>query len=275
MKNLIDEGILKIAEGTLKINERAYYENDEIVKVIFPESLKEIGEEAFASCHNIKEIVCPNNLEVIGPGAFFENINLEKLVLNEGLKTIYDGAFLSCKKIKKIEFPKSLKKIPTMCFYGCSFNILNIPGNIKEIDEQAFWDNEELVEVNILNPEVNLGADIFGCCYKLKQGYIACGYPLEGDENDELLYSLLGLSNYEKHTQEIKEAIKDYASNNERIVMEKIFKTNNTKALNTMIQNDLIKGNIEEYLQTAFNYKLNEMVALLLQNKTQKEDLSL
>jgi len=273
MKNLIN-GILVI-DNCEEVKDHEYAGNIEIEKVIISEGVKLIGEEAFAGCENIKEVELPNSLEVIKAGAFFENRKLEQIELNEGLKQILDGAFLSCEKIKKINIPSSLKEIPTMCFYGCGLEKITINENIKEIAEQAFWDNENLKEVNILNKDCVIHSDVFGACYKLSSGYIACGFPIEADDNDEVLYPLLALTSYEKHSEEIKETVKEYAMLNERILMEKIFKQNNAKALNTLINLNIIKGNKDEYLQKAFSLKQNELIALLLIDKQEKEDLSL
>jgi len=274
MKSLIENNILYISE-CIDIADRAFSQNMEIEKIVIDEGIKTIGEECFAGCENVKEVVLPNSLEIIKAGAFFENRKLEKINLNEGLKQILDGAFLSCEKLKNINLPKSLKVIPTMCFYGCGIEKIDIPDNIETIVEQAFWDNEELKEVNVLNKDCEIYSDVFGACYKLSNGYIACGFPIEADDNDEVLYPLLALTSFEKHSEEIREIVKEYASLNERILMEKIFKQNNAKALNTLVNLKMLKGDRDEYLKKAFDNKQNELIALLLIDKQEEEDLSL
>jgi len=271
----LNDGTLTLIEGLEEIKQREYYENLSIRKIVFPSSLKIIGEEAFAGCHNLEEIVLPLGVKEIKPGAFFENINLKKVVLNDGIEIIGDGAFLSCSKLESINIPESVKTINEMCFYGTNLSYIDIPLSVNKIGDQAFWDCENLKEVNILNPDIDLGLDIFGCCYKLKSGYIAKGYPLNMELYDEVLYSILALTSYDKHSDLIKDTVKEYAKENTSILMEKILATNNSKALNTLIKLDILKDDIDKYLEKAFELKANELIVLLLQANNDKEDLSL
>ncbi len=274
MNYLIKEGILYL-EDCIEIEPRQFYENIEISGIVFPDELKVIGEEAFAGCHNIESIVLPESVIEIRAGAFFENTKLKEVKLNKNLEVIGEGAFLSCTNLKEIDIPEKVKEIPEMCFYGCGLERVELKENIETVGDQAFWGNEELKEADILSPYVRLGLDIFGTCYKLKSGYVAKGYPDEMELYDEILYSLLALTSYERHNEEVKEAVREYSKENLKLLMEKILKTGNTLALNTLVKTGILNGNVDEYLNKAFERKQNELVALLMQVKNDGEDLEL
>jgi len=275
MKNLIKDGILYIKDGIEVINDNEFYQNNDFEKIYFPQSLKTIGELAFAECNNLKEVVFPNNLKVIKAGAFMSCNNLTKIVFNDELEEIYDGAFSSCPKLKEVNITNKIKRIETMTFYCCDLRRISFTENVMYIGDQALWGNENLKEVNIYNKNVELGKDMFGLCKNLKEGYIACAYPKEMELSDYVLYTILALTSFELFNEELKELIKENAIYNEKILMETIINTNNRKALNTLVKYDLIKGDIDKYIEKTLQLKQNELTALLLQTNNQEKDLEL
>lgn len=99
-------GDLIIPNGTIKIPNNfisLYYGLGGLSKIIFPSTLKEIGENAFDSHeHLCGEIVFP-----------------------EGLLHIGKDAFRSCSQIEKIELPSTIQSISQRAFSNCS-NLSNI-----------------------------------------------------------------------------------------------------------------------------------------------------
>lgn len=64
--------ILQIPNEVKKINYGSFYGCGNVEKVIFPDSLKEIGYKSFANC-NLKEITIPAGVTKIGYEAFYNN----------------------------------------------------------------------------------------------------------------------------------------------------------------------------------------------------------
>lgn len=90
-----DKIIIKNDEYTVTaIGGRAFYNREEIKKLIVPSSVKSIGDYAFSSCKNI-----------------------QSLELNEGLETIGDKAFESCAALKSLHLPAS---VTSLYGYGTS-----------------------------------------------------------------------------------------------------------------------------------------------------------
>jgi len=271
----IHNGVLIIEEGTKKLENSKYLENLEIEQVQLPESLEEIGDQCFMGCENLTRINFPKNLKRIGNGAFLMNSKLDKVILNENLEEIGEGAFSDCSKLSEIVIPPKIKEIKPMCFYATSLKKIELSDNIEYIGEDAFWGNESLKEASILNPNAKI-ENCFGGCFNLSTGYIACGYPeLVEDIFHSILYTILGLSTFQKHSPFIQEAIKQQVNENENIVMERILKTNNTQALNTIVKENLLRNDIQVYLDKAFENKQNEIIALLLSKQNEEEDFTL
>ncbi len=105
-----------IPDGVQSIEAQAF-NNCQIAKIQFPETVKSIGYNAFASCRYLTEVTLP-----------------------EGLDSIAEGAFRNCEKLEMVEFPKTTKYFGDEAFYGCN-SLLNVVSNVeepKDIRESVF-----------------------------------------------------------------------------------------------------------------------------------------
>lgn len=105
-----------IPDGVAAIGALAF-NNCQIEKIQFPETVKSIGDNAFASCRYLTEVILP-----------------------EGLDSIAYGAFRNCELLETIEFPTTMKFFGEEAFNGCH-NLMNVVSNIenpKEISESVF-----------------------------------------------------------------------------------------------------------------------------------------
>ena len=114
-------GVLIIPDGTIKIPDGFMLEpptGKGFSKIIFPSSLKQIGESAFQ----------------------FQRRLCEDIIFPEGLVSIEAQAFYECYNIPRIELPSSLQTINRYAFNGCH-NISNIVCHAVEppsVMEDAF-----------------------------------------------------------------------------------------------------------------------------------------
>ena len=96
-------------EVCIFVKEEKYNYQKDIVVAIIPEGVKVIGYRAFFDCDNLKKVVLPASLEVIEWDAFYECEKLEEIVLPEQLKYIGERAFAKCRKLKNIVLPPKFK----------------------------------------------------------------------------------------------------------------------------------------------------------------------
>ena len=87
-KNLI------IPEGVTEISKMAFYWS-EIETVIFPKSLRKIGEDAFRSCHRLRSVTIQDGLETIGKNAFSGCPSLKDVTLPDSILEVDKYAFWS------------------------------------------------------------------------------------------------------------------------------------------------------------------------------------
>ncbi len=80
------------------------FQRSRIDTIVFPDTLKELGEGSFQECSMLKSVALPDSLEVIGYKAFSECKVLSHIRLPENLNEIRPYAFEKCPKLKQILF---------------------------------------------------------------------------------------------------------------------------------------------------------------------------
>lgn len=100
----------KIADREVtKIGDYAF-EGYDLTNVVFPDSLKEIGEGAFYRCKCLTAVSIPESVEVIGAGAFNSCLDLSELKLPDNIESIGECAFGNCAKLDEIDIDEALVK---------------------------------------------------------------------------------------------------------------------------------------------------------------------
>ncbi|OGO89612.1 MAG: hypothetical protein A2Y17_00135 [Clostridiales bacterium GWF2_38_85] len=124
-----------------------FKERKDLVKVVIPDTVTQIGGFVFDGCVNLKEVILPPKLkdmwqyamtrcgierieipgtvESIIPFTFFKCENLKEVVLNEGTKRIYAWAFKDCTALRDVYLPASIEIISDKAFEGCNNIILH------------------------------------------------------------------------------------------------------------------------------------------------------
>ncbi len=111
----IDNGVLTIDEGTTAIESREYYGNTEITSIVFPSSLKTIGNLAFCGCTGLTEVEIPGSIT-----------------------DIQWSAFNACKNLKRVTIGEGATVVGYMAFYNSGLQYVKLPSTIESIGEKAF-----------------------------------------------------------------------------------------------------------------------------------------
>ena len=88
-----DSSEVYIPNGVLKID-NGIFEDANIKKIVFPSTLKEIGDYCFRGCKELSSVHLNEGLESIGDRAFCRCYSFSNIVLPESLKRIEECAFL-------------------------------------------------------------------------------------------------------------------------------------------------------------------------------------
>lgn len=182
-----------------KIPEYAFWDPDEqlipdsynywcifLRNIIFPESLKEIGDYAFMFAKRLETINLPSSLEKIGTACFetCSNLNVSPMIFPNGMKEIGKSAFSGCNylwdkekdtwKEFEIVIPSTVKIIHKNAFYLCNISKLTLSEGVENIGQMAFYGNA-LKEITIPGSCKNLGEIAFGNNYDLEKVYLLEG----------------------------------------------------------------------------------------------------
>ena len=100
----------------------------------------------------------PDSVERIGAGAFYKNVNLIHLEFGTGLREIGNMSFFGCNNMWTIWLPEGLESIDTDAFGYCwsMSPVLYIPGSVKTVGSNAFFNCTGIREVLIGCPEEDI-----------------------------------------------------------------------------------------------------------------------
>lgn len=146
------------------IPENTFDGHETIKTIIFPKTLKAIGDYAFRSttlqsvelpesvdslaagvfqfCNELTKINIPSGLRSMGNRVFCGCKSLEEITLSDNIERINEGAFQDCKMLKKINLPRNLKRIGYSSFNNTQISEIHIFDKVEKIEGKAFADTE-------------------------------------------------------------------------------------------------------------------------------------
>jgi hypothetical protein len=120
------------------INSGAFLRNNEIIKVIIPDSVTMIGIFAFYECSALESVEIPDSVTYIGDFAFAFCPNLSNVTIGEGVQYIALHAFRGCTSLTDLSLPDSLETIDDHAFANCDLRSEEAIEKIKSINPKAF-----------------------------------------------------------------------------------------------------------------------------------------
>ena len=145
----------------------AFDSNNNITKVIFPDTITKIGKYCFSYCRNLEgPLVLPKNLTSLGERAFEFCSSLSgDLVIPDGITEIESQVFWGAGFDGVLTLPNNLRKIGYEAFRGSGFSgTLMLPPNLKSIGEAAFFRTDFEGTVTIPNSVTSIAKDAFYDC---------------------------------------------------------------------------------------------------------------
>ena len=153
-----------IYDGVNTIGDSAFRNCDKLSSIVLPDSLKKLGVMVFNSLDSLESIHLPNALVTIPEDAFSDCGSLKSVTGGEGVKYIQNAAFTACKSLASFEFSSSLITISERAFSWCGFEELDIPQRVRLIGNNAFDGNYNLKYAIIPDGITNMGEAIFLNC---------------------------------------------------------------------------------------------------------------
>lgn len=116
-------------DSVTDIGEYAFYNCQNLRKVVISDSVKSIGVRAFQACRKLAEVNIPSGVRSISEYAFNYCTSLTSITIPEGVVNIEKSAFAGCYSLKEVTLPDSLVVLGEAAFSSC-FNENNEGGNL-------------------------------------------------------------------------------------------------------------------------------------------------
>ncbi len=120
-------------ESVKKIGEINFNESKSLTQVIFPKEVEEIGSLNFSNCPQLKSVRLPEGLTELNSGAFSYSPALVAINLPTTLKTINSYAFSGCSALTALDLT-NVENIGERALDGVGFTTLTLPSGLKSID---------------------------------------------------------------------------------------------------------------------------------------------
>lgn len=130
-------GNVDIPDGVKYIADEAFT-GSKIESIIFPKSLKRIGELAFRKCSRLHNVIFKGDLEYIGDEAFSHCTSLKTISIPNGIQVVNKYCFCQC-PLENISLPESLSCIRHSAFDTASGKII-LPSSVTNIESNNFLD---------------------------------------------------------------------------------------------------------------------------------------
>lgn len=174
---------VELPSSVKKIGKHAFACMNALTTVTFAEGITEIGESAFGACPNLSNVNFPNSLKVIGIESFLGTA-LEQVTLPDSLEELGHGAFALCNKLKSIDFGKGLLYIPEEACSVCEKLESADLGNAQIIMDNAFSGCSKLEKVKMLQG-MEIYPDTFPNKEKTKIEYYDKAVEKEPSEDED------------------------------------------------------------------------------------------
>lgn len=150
-----------MTEGMATVEAGAFKECTYLKQVIFPMSLREIGDSVFSGCESLITAALPMALEQIGKYAFAGS-GIKTVKFPKTLYWIGEGAYSYCTRLKTITIPDNIISIPDKMFMGCdNLSEIKLSESIDSIGASAFEGCTSLESITIPDAVKTIGENAF------------------------------------------------------------------------------------------------------------------
>lgn len=141
-----------------RIDDFAFYENENIISVNIGESVTKIGDSAFYNCEKLENLTINGKVTDMGELAFAHCLALESVDIAEGVEEISYYAFFECSALKEVTIPASVKSIGESAFSFCeSLEKVTLNEGLMYIGDCAFGGCGSLEELTMPQSVTELG----------------------------------------------------------------------------------------------------------------------
>ncbi len=113
--------VVRIGEKALCGSDHEYYgKQNNLVRIVLPECIRELGEGCFSYNPNLKEVNLPNTITKMDIAVFNMCTGIESVDLPTSIDELPFDTFDGCSSLADITIPDNIKKIANYVFINCS-----------------------------------------------------------------------------------------------------------------------------------------------------------
>ena len=155
-------------KDVVAIDDKAFYKNKKIEKVIIPDTVTEMGSAVFKGCKNLKTVQFGENIKIMGGECFKDCKSLKEAILPRGLTELRGETFMGCTSLKTVILPPNITQIKGNTFKNClSLESILIPDGVTRIAAHAFYGCSSLSYVSVPDSVNEIGSSAFRRCDSL------------------------------------------------------------------------------------------------------------
>lgn len=139
-------GCVLFSEDITKVGQEAFRENEKLLEIYLPTSVKIIGNAAFGGCTNLSYIEGLDNVTELGDSAFA--VTKLSYINIPSIEIIGKSAFYEV-PIKNINLPNTLREIKYQAFIKSGLESIELPSSLQKIGYYVFRENISLKQVKI------------------------------------------------------------------------------------------------------------------------------
>ena len=133
------DGTLEVAATVRSIAAHAASSQANIVRLVLPEGLEQMGEGAFLDS-SVSEIELPQGLTEIAPQAF-KGTALTRIVVPGSVELVGEEAFAGCMGLSEAVLLEGVREVGPHAFAGCRVGELALPASLEVLDPTALAGN--------------------------------------------------------------------------------------------------------------------------------------
>lgn len=253
-----------IEEGVTKIPAKMFYNQQGIVNINFPSTMKEIAGYAFKNT-SLKTVLFPSAIEKIGNYAFGDIVTLTSIDVGSNLVTGWN-AFSGSKNLVTINLKSGARKIVDGFLADTGITEFVVPEGVEEIGKDAFSSNKQLTKITLPSTLKTIGEGAFS-----NTGLKEIVFPAS---MKTIPKGILDSTQVEKIVlSEGVEEIGDYAFANNKLLKSVVFpstlkKIGRATFKNSNLESVTLPSGLEEIAEEAFSYNKLSAVTLPTQLKT-------
>ena len=160
------------------IAERAFYDCSDVVKIVLPDTIKEIGSYAFGYCTALTDVEIPSCTRVLDY-AFIGCSSIKAITLPDGVVSIGAGLFKNCASLKKVTILSGAVQQNTFA-ESAGIEEIVLGENVSSVASHTFANCQSLKYLTL--PEINTTTPFNEYYF----GLSSVKYTYSGSGSDEL-----------------------------------------------------------------------------------------